>query len=96
MGYEKPSIIQQKGIKAIINGGDLIAQSQSGTGKTATFSIGLLQSISKHRKTQGIIIAHTRELANQIYNVITSLGQYLKYDIGLLTGGSYITENIQI
>ena len=96
MGYEKPSIIQQKGIKAIINGGDLIAQSQSGTGKTATFSIGLLESVKENKKTQAIIIAHTRELANQIYNVITNIGQYLKYNIGLLTGGSSISENIEM
>lgn len=96
MGYEKPSIIQQKGIKAIIDGGDLIAQSQSGTGKTATFSIGLLECIKENKNTQAIIIAHTRELANQIYNVITSLGQYLKYNIGLLTGGSLLGDNIDM
>ena len=96
MGYEKPSNIQQRGIKAIIKGGDLIAQSQSGTGKTATFSIGLLESIKENENTQAIIIAHTRELANQIYNVITNIGQYLKYNIGLLTGGSLLSENIEI
>ena len=65
-GYEKPSVIQQKGIKAFVEGGDLIAQAQSGTGKTATFSIRTLQSIVKERSTQAIIISHTSELALQI------------------------------
>ena len=95
IGFEKPSIIQQKGIKAIIDGGDLIAQSQSGTGKTATFSIGLLECINEKKGTQAIIIAHTRELANQIHNVITNIGQYLKYDIALLTGGLSVNNNIE-
>ncbi len=96
LGFEKPSVIQQKGIKAIIDGGDLIAQSQSGTGKTATFSIGLLQCINPNQNIQGIIIAHTRELANQIYTVINNLGQYLKYNIGLLTGGFSINDNLEV
>ena len=43
MGYEKPSSIQQKAIKPFLDGGDLIAQSQSGTGKTATFVISVLK-----------------------------------------------------
>ena len=78
IGFEKPSIIQQKAIKPFLEGGDLIAQSQSGTGKTATFVISLLQSINESLGTQGIIIAHTRELAIQIHNVCTGLNQYLK------------------
>ena len=44
-GFEKPSEIQKKGIKAIINNKDIICQAQSGTGKTATFVISLLQKI---------------------------------------------------
>ena len=80
-GYEKPSVIQQKAIKPFIDGGDLIAQAQSGTGKTATFSIGSLQRIDPNKGTQSIIISHTRELAEQIHTVINSIGQYLKYSI---------------
>ena len=45
IGFEKPSAIQQRAIKPIVKGRDVIAQAQSGTGKTATFSISLLQSI---------------------------------------------------
>tara|TARA_X000000950_G_scaffold283607_1_gene384817 strand:+ start:70 stop:1263 length:1194 start_codon:yes stop_codon:yes gene_type:complete len=95
IGFEKPSIIQQKAIKPFLEGGDLIAQSQSGTGKTATFVISLLQSINESLGTQGIIIAHTRELAIQIHNVCTGLNQYLKYNICLLTGGTSINQNFE-
>lgn len=95
IGYEKPSAIQQKGIKPFLDGHDIIAQSQSGTGKTATFSISLLQKIDPVKGTQGIIIAHTRELANQIYSVVNSLGTYLKYNLVLLTGGTSINNNIE-
>jgi translation initiation factor 4A len=47
-GFEKPSPIQQKAIKPIIMGKDIIAQAQSGTGKTATFSIGALSMVMKN------------------------------------------------
>ena len=93
-GYEKPSVIQQKAIKPFIEGGDLIAQAQSGTGKTATFSIGTLQRIDETKGTQAIIISHTRELAEQIYGVIISIGQYLKYNIMKLSGGTSVNQNM--
>ena len=68
MGFEKPSAIQQKAIKPFLEGKDLIAQAQSGTGKTATFGISLLQSIDESLKeTQAVIVSHTRELSNQIF-----------------------------
>lgn len=66
-GYERPSAIQQRAIKPSIEGHDVIAQAQSGTGKTATFAISLLQRCdcsSSH--CQGLILAPTRELARQI------------------------------
>lgn len=70
-GFEKPSIIQQKGILPVINKRDTIAQAQSGTGKTATFSIGVLQSIDpKSPNCQAVVLAPTRELAQQINKVI--------------------------
>jgi superfamily II DNA/RNA helicase len=94
-GYEKPSLIQQKAIKPFLEGGDLIAQSQSGTGKTATFVISVLESIVENKGTQAIIVAHTRELALQIYGVSQSLNQYLKYGIVLLTGGTSVNQNIE-
>ena len=93
MGYEKPSAIQQKAIKPFLEGGDLIAQSQSGTGKTATFVISVLNSIVEENGTQAIIIAHTRELALQIHTVTQALNQYLKYQVLLLTGGTSVNQN---
>ena len=95
MGYEKPSAIQQKAIKPFLEGGDLIAQSQSGTGKTATFVISVLNSIVEENGTQAIIIAHTRELALQIHTVTQALNQYLKYKVLLLTGGTSVNQNIE-
>jgi len=60
-GFEKPSIIQQRGILPVISKMDTIAQAQSGTGKTATFSIGVLQRIdSSSPNCQAIILAPTR------------------------------------
>ena len=74
-GFETPSPIQSKGILPILNGKDMIAQSQSGTGKTATFVIGALSRINFEEKlTQVLILAPTRELAIQINEVVTSLG----------------------
>lgn len=70
-GFEKPSIIQQRGILPVISKKDTIAQAQSGTGKTATFSIGVLQLIDpKSPYCQAIVLAPTRELAQQINKVI--------------------------
>ena len=69
-GFEIPSLIQSKAILPIAEGKDLIAQSQSGTGKTAAFAIGLLSRINpKDKCVQGIIIANTKDLAMQTFNV---------------------------
>lgn len=95
MGFEKPSVIQQKAIQPVIDGHDLIAQAQSGTGKTATFSIGLLNSINDESSTvQGLVLAHTRELAVQIYNVMNGLSQYMNVRYNLSVGGTLIRDNI--
>eukprot|EP01047_Picozoa_sp_COSAG01_P051897 COSAG01_NODE_5400_length_4287_cov_4.345272_4_plen_151_part_00 len=78
-GFEKPSAIQQRAIKPLMSGQDTIAQAQSGTGKTAAFGIGVLQSVDiEDRRTQALILAPTRELALQIQKVIIALGDYLK------------------
>ncbi|KAH7704766.1 DEAD box protein box helicase, partial [Aphelenchoides avenae] len=66
-GFEKPYDLQQRAIRPIVKGRDLIVQADSGTGKTATVGIGLLQSIDvKTRETQALILAPTRELALHI------------------------------
>jgi len=78
-GFEKPSPIQQKAIKPIISGNDVIAQAQSGTGKTATFAIGALASIDiTNNNTQVLILSPTRELTQQTAKVVTSIGSILE------------------
>ncbi len=69
-GFETPLAIQQRAIAPILLRRDCIAQAQSGTGKTATFSISALQIIDPALKqTQALILAPTRELALQIHKV---------------------------
>jgi len=93
-GFEKPSIIQQTAIKPFLDGKDLIAQSQSGTGKTATFAISVLQSLKKEQRTQALVISHTRELSNQIHTVFSNLSRYMDIKVCLLSGGTSIRNNI--
>jgi translation initiation factor 4A len=99
-GYEKPSQIQRIAIKPIIDGHDIVIQSHSGTGKTATFIIGLLQRIDESiNQPQCIIISNTRELANQTYKVFLSLSHYTKIKCNLCIGGDlqykYNSDNIK-
>ena len=78
-GFENPSPIQQKAIKPILDGKDVIAQSQSGTGKTGCFVVASLQKIDLSlQDTQIVIMAPTRELSLQIKSVITEIGSYMK------------------
>merc|ERR1712230_252609 len=77
-GFEKPSTIQQRGIVPLVKGFDTIAQAQSGTGKTATFTIGVLERVDLGLKQcQALILAPTRELANQSHIVVGTPGDYL-------------------
>lgn len=95
-GFEKPSAIQQRAIKQIMKGQDVIAQSQSGTGKTATFSISCLQMIDTSiRETQALILAPTRELAQQIQKVILALGDYMSVQCHSCIGGTNVGEDIR-
>merc|ERR1712156_227269 len=88
-GFEKPSAIQQRAIKPIVKRRDVIAQAQSGTGKTATFSIALLQSIDTTvRETQVLCLSPTRELAVQIQKVVLALGD----DIRKLDYGQHVVS----
>jgi len=95
-GFEKPSAIQQRGIKPILMGRDTIGQAQSGTGKTATFVIGTLQKIDySSRATQALILAPTRELALQIQKVALALGDYLKVRCHACIGGTLIRDDLE-
>ena len=94
-GFEKPSIIQQKAILPIIRGNDVIAQAQSGTGKTAAFAIGTLQLVDPQKdEIQCLILSPTRELAHQTSIVYQFLGEYLKVKVCLLIGGTRVGADI--
>lgn len=95
-GYETPSAIQQRAILPITEGRDVLAQAQSGTGKTATFTISALQRIDENEKsTQALILAPTRELALQIKNVITSIGLYMNVTVHASIGGTSMSDDIE-
>jgi len=96
-GFKEPSPIQTKGILPVIQGKDTIAQAQSGTGKTGTFTIGVLQSIdvaSDH--CQALIVAPTRELSAQTAFVVHSIGEYMKVKVHACVGGTVVKEDIRI
>ncbi|KAG7195161.1 RNA helicase [Scheffersomyces spartinae] len=95
-GFEAPSAIQSRAIMQIINGRDTIAQAQSGTGKTATFSIGILQVIeSKSKECQALILSPTRELAVQIQGVVKHLGNYMNIQTHACIGGTQLGEDLK-
>jgi translation initiation factor 4A len=96
-GYERPSLIQQKAIVPMLTRRDMIAQAQSGTGKTGTFTIGTLQNIdtsSPEAVAQAIILSPTKELAEQTFNVVNSLGTYLNVKTLLCIGGKSVKDNL--
>jgi translation initiation factor 4A len=88
-GFETPSKIQQIGIMPVTSGKDSIIQAQSGTGKTGTFSIAILQIVNESKQElQAIVLCPTRELAKQTFKVILCLGDYLRINVALCVGGS--------
>jgi len=95
-GFEKPSLIQQKGILPILQGRDLLAQAQSGTGKTGTFTIGAMGRIDPLlAKVQVIVLVPVRELAQQIENVARNLGSFIPVKVYSATGGTPIRDDIK-
>lgn len=95
-GYESPSAVQSRAIVQICKGRDTIAQAQSGTGKTATFSISALQVIDTAlRETQALVLSPTRELATQIQSVIMALGDYMNIHCHACIGGTNIGEDVR-
>jgi translation initiation factor 4A len=95
-GYERPSQIQQKAIMPMITGRDIIAQAQSGTGKTGTFTIGALQQLdfSGDAYCQAIFLSPTKELADQTLNVVTNIGRALGVKAHLCIGGKSVKNDI--
>lgn len=94
-GFEKPSEIQQLAIKPVITGRDVIGQARSGTGKTGTFGISVLERIDTTvNNTQALILAPTRELVEQITNVINQIGTFLNIKIKGFVGGKSLKDDI--
>jgi len=94
-GFEKPSAIQQRAIVPCIKGFDVIAQAQSGTGKTATFAVSILQQIDMSSKEcQALVLAPTRELAQQIQKVVFALGDYMDTNCHACIGGTNVRTDL--
>ena len=95
-GFEKPSAIQQKGIVPIAEGRDVLAQAQSGTGKTGTFVIGSLSRVDEAiKKPQVLVLVHVRELAQQIEKVAKALGSFMNLQVLCAVGGNPLRDDIR-
>ena len=91
-GYTEPSPIQEKAIPLILKGKDVLASAQTGTGKTAGFTLPMLQRLSqgqsqKRRKVRALIITPTRELAAQVHANVKSYSEFLNIQSTVIFGG---------
>ncbi|MGY5352627.1 DEAD/DEAH box helicase [Wenyingzhuangia sp. IMCC45533] len=91
-GYTKPSPIQQKAIPLVLNGEDVLASAQTGTGKTAGFTLPILHSLStqnkwKRRPIRALILTPTRELAAQVYDNVREYSEFLDIKSAVIFGG---------
>lgn len=95
-GFEKPSPIQSKAILPIIQKRDIIAQAQSGTGKTGAFVISSLQLIDQNvSEIQALVLSPTRELAQQTCKVYQLIGEYMKVKVHAFIGGTAVKNDIK-
>lgn len=95
-GFERPSAIQQKAIKPIVDGKDILAQAQSGTGKTGTFCIGSMARIDVNLKApQVLVLTPVRELAQQIHNVAAGLSSNLGLSTYCCVGGTELHQDLK-
>ena len=93
IGFERPSLVQEKAIPVILAGRDVVAQAQTGTGKTAAFALPILNKIEKGEKA--LIITPTRELAIQVSEEIFKFGKYLGIHTATVYGGSSYNRQIK-
>lgn len=94
-GFERPSLIQQRAIVPMAKGLDIIAQSQSGTGKTGAFSIGALARVDcTLQKVQALILEPSRELANQSAKTATQIGSPMGITVQCSVGGLSVGKDI--
>ncbi len=90
MGFEDCTPVQAETFKFIFEGRDIQAQSQTGTGKTAAFMISMFHMMltdEKYRGRKGLVVAPTRELADQIEKEARAICKYLKFKVGAFYGG---------
>ena len=96
-GFETPSMIQQLAIVPMSRSTDILAQAQSGTGKTGAFSIGALSVVdSALHVPQVLILCPTRELSQQTERVIRSIGSFMNLKVLSATGGNKLHQDIRI
>ncbi|WP_456488263.1 DEAD/DEAH box helicase [Caminibacter pacificus] len=93
IGFEKPSPIQEKAIPVVLEGKDVVAQAQTGTGKTAAFGLPILSKMKKGEKA--LVITPTRELAIQVSEEIFRFGKYLGIHTATVYGGSSYSRQIK-
>lgn len=95
-GFEKPSAIQQRAIMPICSGRDVIAQAQSGTGKTSMISLALCQMLdTSTREVQALVLSPTRELATQTEKTALALGNFMSVQVHACIGGRSVSEDIK-
>lgn len=95
MGYERPSPVQAEAIPKAMLGNDIIAKAKTGTGKTAAYGIPVISKVDPDEdKVQALIVVPTWELALQTSFMLKGLSKYLKMEIMVSTGGTYIWEDI--
>jgi ATP-dependent RNA helicase RhlE len=101
LGYSSPTPIQLQAIPAVLKGGDLLAGAQTGTGKTAGFTLPILQRLSQlapaasaKRPVRALILTPTRELAAQVEESVRAYGKYLKLKSTVMFGGVGINPQI--
>jgi ATP-dependent RNA helicase DDX6/DHH1 len=94
-GFERPSPIQEEAIPIALAGRDILARAKNGTGKTAAFTIPVLEKVDpKVDKIQALILVPTRELALQTAHVCKELGKHLKVEVMTTTGGTTLKDDI--
>lgn len=98
LGYESPTPIQEQGIPVLLKGEDLLAQAQTGTGKTATFALPILSMLDPNiRKPQALIITPTRELALQVAEAFQSYAKYEKrFSVTPIYGGQDFKTQLRL
>ncbi|EFK95390.1 DEAD/DEAH box helicase domain protein [sediment metagenome] len=94
-GYTKPTTIQEKSIPLLIEGKDIVGQSETGSGKTAAFGIPLLIKVIPQKGIQGLILTPTRELCIQVSDALKSYAKYMNVKITPVFGGVGIGNQIQ-